>query len=316
MLSQGSQQIQTLKTGGAERRDSADMVPAMSARNWGLLLSAVAAVGQLFFFYKVLVAVLPPVTVVLGRVGIAAVAMNLWLLARGQRCRWSRALWARFLLLGLLNNVIPFILIAWGETRIAAAWRPSSMPPRRSSWWWWRIWAPTTRNCRRARSPASRWASSASCVLVGPDALAGNGQAVGELAVIGASCVYAFGGVYSRRFKACRRWWRRPDRSAAPALILLPLSLAVDHPWTLPMPGWQVWASLLAIALVNTALGLFRLLQDAGDGGRHLHLAGDLPHSASSRCCWARWSCTKASRCMRWPAWRSSRWDWRRSTGG
>ena len=59
----------------------------MSARNWGLLLLLALLWGSSFFFYKVLVAALPPVTVVLGRVGIAAIAMNLWLLAQGQRCR-------------------------------------------------------------------------------------------------------------------------------------------------------------------------------------------------------------------------------------
>src|SRR5258706_12664262 len=92
----------------------------MSARNWGLLLLLALLWGSSFFFYKVLVAVLPPVTVVLGRVGIAAVAMNLWLLAQGQRMPRGRKLWLRFLLLGFLNSTLPFVLIAWGETRISS----------------------------------------------------------------------------------------------------------------------------------------------------------------------------------------------------
>ena len=54
----------------------------MSAKNWGLLLLLSLLWGSSFFFYKVLVAVMPPVTVVLGRVGIAAVALNLWLMAK------------------------------------------------------------------------------------------------------------------------------------------------------------------------------------------------------------------------------------------
>src|SRR5437868_1958851 len=92
----------------------------MSARNWGLLLLLALLWGSSFFFYKVLVAVLPPVTVVLGRVGIAAMAMNLWLLAQGQRMPLARALWLRFLLLGFLNSSLPFVLIAWGELRISS----------------------------------------------------------------------------------------------------------------------------------------------------------------------------------------------------
>src|ERR1700760_168266 len=92
----------------------------MSARNWGLLLFLSLLWGGSFFFYKVLVAALPPLTVVLGRVGIAAIALNLGLLATGRFVPWTWVLAKRFLLLGLLNNVIPFILICWGETRISS----------------------------------------------------------------------------------------------------------------------------------------------------------------------------------------------------
>jgi drug/metabolite transporter (DMT)-like permease len=51
------------------------------------------------------------------------------------------------------------------------------------------------------------------------------------------------------------------------AVILVPLSLFVDHPWNLPMPDAGIWASLLAIALINTALAYFvyyRMLASAG----------------------------------------------------
>src|SRR6185437_15656110 len=92
----------------------------MNARNWGLLLLLALLWGSSFFFYKILVAALAPVTVVLGRVGLAAIAMTVWLLAQGQAMPRGRRLWRRFLLLGFLNNVLPFILIAWGETRITS----------------------------------------------------------------------------------------------------------------------------------------------------------------------------------------------------
>ena len=54
----------------------------MNARNWGLLLVLTLLWGSSFFFYKVLVVALPPVTVVLGRVGIAAIAVKA--VSRGQ----------------------------------------------------------------------------------------------------------------------------------------------------------------------------------------------------------------------------------------
>lgn len=229
----------------------------MTARNWGLLLLLALLWGSSFFFYKVLVAVLPPVTVVLGRVGIAAIAMNLWLLAQGTVMPSAPALWARFLLLGILNTVIPFILIAWGETRIASgmasilnATTPIFMGAVAH-------WGTDDEKLSLGKIAGIVLGIAGVVVLVGPDVFRGAGYIWGALAVIGASCAYGFGGVYSRRFKDLPPLQAATGQITGAAIILLPLSLAADHPWTLPMPGWQVWASLLVIALVNTALAYF-----------------------------------------------------------
>jgi drug/metabolite transporter (DMT)-like permease len=239
----------------------------MSARNWGLLLLLSLLWGSSFFFYKVLVAVLPPVTVVLGRVGIAAIAMNLWLLAGGQVMPRSPVLWARFLLLGLLNTAIPFVLIAWGETRITSgiasilnATTPIFMVAVAH-------WGTDDEKLSLGKSAGIALGILGVMVLVGPDAFRGARYIWGALAVIGASCAYGFGGVYSRRFKDLPPLQAATGQITGGAIILLPLSLMVDHPWTLPMPGWQVWASLLAIALVNTALAYvvyFKMLATVG----------------------------------------------------
>ncbi len=219
--------------------------------------------GSSFFFYKILVAALPPVTVVLGRVGIAALALNLWLLAGGARLPPGR--WGRFLLLGLLNNVIPFILIAWGETRITSGMASilNATTP---------IFMVLVAHFGTADEKLT-WGKivgigcgiAGTVVLVGP--LGGVSAVWGELAVIGASCAYGFGGVYSRRFKDLPPLTAATGQITGAAILMAPLSLAADHPWTLPMPGWEVWASLLAIALVNTALAYFvyfKMLASAG----------------------------------------------------
>jgi drug/metabolite transporter (DMT)-like permease len=69
---------------------------------------------------KVLVTELPPFTVVLGRVGLAALALSLLLLARRDLMPRDPKLWTAFLAMGLLNNVAPFTLIVFGETRISS----------------------------------------------------------------------------------------------------------------------------------------------------------------------------------------------------
>jgi drug/metabolite transporter (DMT)-like permease len=54
---------------------------------------------------------------------------------------------------------------------------------------------------------------------------------------------------------------------SASAVMLLPLALAVDHPWRLPAPGESAVAAVLGLALLSTALAyiiFFRVLASAG----------------------------------------------------
>jgi drug/metabolite transporter (DMT)-like permease len=229
----------------------------MSARNWALLLLLSLLWGSSFFFYKVLVAALPPVTVVLGRVGIAAVALNLWLLARGDVLPLGGGLWARFLLLGFLNNVVPFVLIAWGETRISSGMASilNATTPIFMVVVTHLLTHDEKLSVNKVMGIAFGFAGTA--VLVGPHAFGGDNGLMGEMAVIAASCVYAFAAVYSRRFIGLPPLVAATGQITGGAIILLPLSLLVDHPWTYPLPGLDIWASFLAIALLNTALAYF-----------------------------------------------------------
>ena len=229
----------------------------MSAKNWGYLFLLSLLWGSSFFFYKVLVAVLPPVTVVLGRVGIAAVALNIWLFAAGTPLPLGQGLWRRFLLLGLLNNVIPFILIAWGETRISSGM--ASILNATTPIFMVVVAHFLTHDEKFAAGKALGVAFGfvGVGVLVGPDAITGSDELWGELAVALASCVYAFAAVYSRRFTGLPALQAATGQITGGAVILLPLSLLIDHPWTYPMPGWEVWGSFAMIALANTAFAYF-----------------------------------------------------------
>jgi drug/metabolite transporter (DMT)-like permease len=107
-------------------------------------------------------------------------------------------------------------------------------------------------------------------VMIGPIALAGlAGDVAAQLAVIAATLSYAFAGLYGRRFA---RMGVKPmvvaaGQVGATTLMLLPVALLVDTPWTLPMPGVRTWAALAGLALLSTALAYvlyFRILAKAG----------------------------------------------------
>jgi drug/metabolite transporter (DMT)-like permease len=90
-----------------------------------------------------------------------------------------------------------------------------------------------------------------------------------QLAVLGAAVSYAFAGVYGRRFKALgvSPMQTAAGQVTASSVMLLPLALAIDRPWTLAMPGPGVWGAVLGIAALSTALGYvlyFRILATAG----------------------------------------------------
>src|SRR5918998_4169994 len=92
----------------------------MGPVEWGLLLLLALLWGGSFFFSKIAVGELPPLTVVLCRVSLAALALNAVVLLGGQRMPADRGQWGAFFVMGLLNNVIPFSLIFWGQMEIAS----------------------------------------------------------------------------------------------------------------------------------------------------------------------------------------------------
>jgi len=89
----------------------------MTPTEWGILVLLAAIWGGSFYFIGVAVKDMPPLTIVLGRVTLAALALNLYIRARGLALpplRQWRA-WRVLIGMAVLNNLIPFCLIAWAE---------------------------------------------------------------------------------------------------------------------------------------------------------------------------------------------------------
>jgi len=95
----------------------------MTATEWIMLLALSIVWGGSFFFFKILVAELPVLTIVMVRVSAAAILLVGIVYLSGQRMPRSRQTWSAFGLMGIFNNVLPFSLIIWGETQFKAALR-------------------------------------------------------------------------------------------------------------------------------------------------------------------------------------------------
>ena len=226
--------------------------------------------GGSFFFVGVAVADLPPLTIVVLRVGLAALVLGAVARLSGRGMPFERNIWLAFALMGLLNNAVPFSLIVWGQTHIASGLASilNATTPLFGVIVAHVLTNDEKINVNRLVGVAVGFAGV--LLVIGPDALEGlRTNVAAQLAVLGAAVSYAFAGVFGRRFK---RAGIPPLASAAgqltaSTLMLLPLALAVDQPWTLAMPAGRTWAAIAGLALLSTALAYviyFRILVFTG----------------------------------------------------
>lgn len=242
----------------------------MSLVEWGLLLALSLLWGGSFFFTGIAIGALPPFSIVLLRVGLAALILLVVLSFHGQSLPREPRLWAAFFGMGLLNNVTPFCLIVWGQTEIASGLTAilNATTP---------LWTVIAAHFLTAeeRMTGNRLAGvliglAGVAVMVGPQALAGLGaQLAAQLAVLGAAISYALAAIFGRRFRilGVPPMVTATGQVTASALMLAPAAILVDRPWTLAMPSLPVWAAIFGLAAMSTALAYvlyFRILTTAG----------------------------------------------------
>ncbi|MGI9504037.1 MAG: DMT family transporter [Geminicoccaceae bacterium] len=242
--------------------------PSMNALTWGLLILLSLLWGGSFFFAEVALRELPPFTVVLGRVAIAAMVLHIHVLISGLRMPRSLSLWGAFLVMGTLNNLIPFSLIVWGQTEITSGLASilNATTP---------LFAVVVAHLLTAdeKLTSNRLAGviagiAGTTLMIGPTALSGLGaEALAQLAILLSSLAYSFASLYGRRFKGLPPMVIACGQVTCSSLLLIPLVLIVDHPFSLDVPGPATILALLGIGIFSTAFAYilyFRILALAG----------------------------------------------------
>jgi drug/metabolite transporter (DMT)-like permease len=233
---------------------------------WLIILSVIW--GGSFFFGKVALAELRPFTIVLGRVGIAAIALNLFVVMTGHRMPSSFKTWRLFLIMGALNNMIPFSLIFWGQTQIASGL--ASILNATTPLWTVLLANFLTQDERLTvnRLNGIVLGMIGVVIMIGPDALQGLGlNVIAQLAVLAATVSYASAGIFGKRFKDLPPHVTAAGQVTCSALMMIPATLIVDRPWLLPLPGAKTWGAVIGLALLCTAVAYvvyFRILATAG----------------------------------------------------
>jgi drug/metabolite transporter (DMT)-like permease len=242
--------------------------PAISLRDWSLLVLLGLLWGGSFFFVSVAVTEIPPLALVLLRVAIAAAALHIYILARRISFAPALAYAGSFVLLALLNNIVPFSLMFAGQTAIGAGL--ASVLNATTPVWTLIFAAALTRD------EAFTWNKLAGIVLgitgttvmIGPGLLAGSGGPLwAKLALLGTAMSYGLAAIVAKRFRALPPVLVAAGQLTASTVMMLPVVLALYGFGGLFFAGLAVWAAVLGLALLSTAFAyilFFALIRSAG----------------------------------------------------
>jgi drug/metabolite transporter (DMT)-like permease len=235
----------------------------------GMMLLALAAVwGGAFFFTEIALEEVPPLTITLHRVFWAVPALFIVVLWRGKKIPTSLRTWGAYLVMGALNNAIPFSLIFWGQVTIDSGL--ASILNGTTA-----VFGAVVAGLLLTDEPLTPrkilgaiFGVFGVAVIMGFDALTQlDPKNLAQLAILGAALSYSFAGVWGKTKLSNNA----PEVNALGMLIgstLLMIPVAI---WSDGMPNLNlssgVWASLLSVAVFSTAIAYllyFAILTRAG----------------------------------------------------
>jgi drug/metabolite transporter (DMT)-like permease len=245
----------------------------MRAKHWIMLIILSVLWGGTFVFAKEALPYLPPLTLTLARVAIAAVVLVPVVLALGYHLPRRSAQWRDFAVMAVLNNIIPFGLIFWGQTMIGSGLTGvmNATTPLMSLLVA-RIIAGEALAAHKVAGVVAGIAGVA--VLVGPSALAGDKtSAVGMGLVVAGTLSYGVSALWGRRFKDIPPIVSAASQLLCSTLLLIPIAGLADQFWALPMPSTAAIAATVALGILSTAVAyvlFFRIMAEAGSNNAML----------------------------------------------
>ena len=249
----------------------------IDARDWSLLAVLSVLWGGSFFFNGVVLKELPPLTVVLLRVALAA--MILLPVLRAYQIRFPVGLsgWKPFFAIAFLNNVLPFSLIVMGQTYIPSGL--ASILNATTPLFTVLVMAAAGDEKLHARRVVGVVTGLIGVIILhgqdvhgqdrhGQDPGFQSGEGVGILLCLAAAFSYGLSALYARR-----KLSNSPPLATATfqllasALMMTIVAAVFERPWQLPMPGMTTWLAMIGLAALSTALAyivFFQVLRRSG----------------------------------------------------
>lgn len=239
----------------------------MSPSQWLLLVALSVLWGGSFLFVGIAVADLPAFTIVLWRVALAAALLVPVVLALGHRLPTTVAGWWPFLVMALLNNVVPFSAIVLGQKEIASGLASvlNATTP---------LFAVVLTHL--LTDDKMSWNKLAGvligiggvALLMGPAVLGSDRTSLAGMAlVLVGTCSYGFAGVWGRRLRTTPPLVSAACQLICSTIVMAAVAGVLDRPWQLPMPSTRTVVAMLGLAALSTALAyaiFFRILAVSG----------------------------------------------------
>ncbi len=238
----------------------------MSLIDWSRLILLSLIWGGTFFFVEVALPHAGPLTIVFYRVAIGAAALWAYCLATGETVPRNGAIWGAFIVMGILNNAIPFTLITWGQTEVTAglasilnATTPLFAVVVGHYW-------PSGERATANKIAGVVIGVVGTAVLIGPSLFGAAGSSLGMIAILGSSLSYAFAANFGKRLlKHGSPIVAAAGMLTASAIIMLPIAATVEMPFA-PLPT-TAWLAILGLSVLGASLAYilyFGILASAG----------------------------------------------------
>ncbi len=239
------------------------------SKHYLMLLMLSMIWGSSFPFLKIAIESYSPIVTITLRLTISAIAMVIFIYARGLRIPTSLKVWRHYMVVAIAGNVVPFFLISWGEQYIDAALASVLMGLIPLATLISAHYLTDDEKMSLNKLVGVILGGGGIVVLIGLDALNGLGTQIwAQLAVIVAAFCYGISSVYVRRSKITQY---NPLANATGILICssiisLPIAFAVE-----PISSFSIhvrsFSALLVLSLVCTCVAyflLYNLLADVG----------------------------------------------------
>src|SRR5690242_7475487 len=239
----------------------------IDSRDWTLLVLLSVLWGGSFFFNGIILRELPPFTVVLLRVSLAALMLLPLLGVYKISLPNGLSEWMPFFAIGLFNNVLPFSLIVTGQTYIPSGL--ASILNATTPLFAVVVMAAAGEEALQARRVAGVIVGLIGVVILHGDALRFEaGQSVGILLCLAAAFSYGLAALVARRLPPnAQPLGTATFQMLASAVMMLPVAAIFERPWQLPMPGAATWLAVIGLAALSTALAyivFFQILRRSG----------------------------------------------------